>query len=80
MRHPGPIDLLLTDVVMPGLSGTALAERFTVVRPHARVLYMSGYAGDDLARRGVEEEGRQVLTKPFSADVLCSRVRESLDA
>jgi signal transduction histidine kinase len=51
VRHAGPIDLLLADVVMPGLAGPALAERFAVVRPQARVLLMSGYAGDDLARR-----------------------------
>jgi len=80
VRHPGPIDLLLTDVVMPGLSGPALADRFAVVRPHSRVLYISGYAGDDLARRGIEQEGRQVLAKPFSTHDLCARVRESLDA
>ena len=79
VRHPGAIDLLLTDVVMPGLSGPALAERFAVVRPHARVLYMSGYAGDDLVRRGVAQESPHVLTKPFSAEALCSRVRESLE-
>ncbi len=79
VRHPGTIDLLLTDVVMPGLSGPALAERFAVVRPHARVLYMSGYAGDDLVRRGVAQEGPHVLTKPFSAEALCARVRESLE-
>ena len=79
VRHPGTIELLLTDVVMPGLSGPALAERFAVVRPHARVLYMSGYAGDDLVRRGVARESPHVLTKPFSAEALCSRVRESLE-
>ncbi len=79
VRHPGTIDLLLTDVVMPGLSGPALAERFAVVRPHARVLYMSGYAGDDLVRRGVAQESPHVLTKPFSAEALCARVRESLE-
>ena len=80
VRHPGPIELLLTDVVMPGLSGPALAERFAVVRPHARVLYMSGYAGDDLVRRGVAQESPHVLTKPFNAEALCSRVRESLES
>ena len=56
VRHAGPIHLLLTDVVMPGLAGPALAERFAVVRPEARVLFMSGYAGDDLARRGLPED------------------------
>ena len=80
VRHPGTIELLLTDVVMPGLSGPALAERFAVVRPHARVLYMSGYAGDDLVRRGVAQESPHVLTKPFNAEALCSRVRESLES
>jgi nitrogen-specific signal transduction histidine kinase len=79
VRHPGAIELLLTDVVMPGLSGPALAERFAVVRPHARVLYMSGYAGDDLVRRGVARESPHVLAKPFSAEALCARVRESLE-
>ena len=79
VRHPGPINLLLADVVMPGLSGPALAERFAVVRPDARVLYMSGYAGDDLARRGVGQEGPPVLVKPFRPEDLCARVRESLD-
>jgi signal transduction histidine kinase/CheY-like chemotaxis protein len=79
VRHPGPIDLLLSDVVMPGFAGPALAERFAVVRPHARVLFMSGYAGDDLARRGVEDEASDVLPKPFTADALLRRVREALD-
>jgi nitrogen-specific signal transduction histidine kinase len=80
VRHPGAIDLLLADVVMTGLSGPALAERFAVVRPQARVLFMSGYAGDDLARRGIGQEVQQVLTKPFGAETLCARVRQSLDA
>ena len=55
--------------------GGALRRR----RPHARVLYMSGYAGDDLVRRGVAQESPHVLTKPFSAEALCARVRESLE-
>jgi signal transduction histidine kinase len=79
VRHAGPIHLLLTDVVMPGLAGPALAERFAVIRPHARVLFMSGYAGDDLARRGLEDDAAPVLTKPFTADLLGRRVREALE-
>jgi signal transduction histidine kinase len=78
VRHAGPIDLLLTDVVMSGLTGPALAERFTVVRPQAHVLFMSGYAGDDLARRGASEDGSRFLPKPFSAETLVRRVREAL--
>ncbi len=63
---------------MPGISGPALADRFNTVRPGARVLFMSGYAGDDLARRGVVEEA-DLIPKPFTADLLVRRVREVLD-
>jgi PAS domain S-box-containing protein len=80
VRHAGPIHLLLADVVMPGLAGPALAERFVVVRPYARVLFMSGYVGDDLARRGVADDTAQLLLKPFTPDVLGRRVREALDS
>jgi signal transduction histidine kinase len=79
VRHAGPIHLLLAEVVMPGLAGPALAERFAVVRPHARVLFISGYAGDDLARRGLDDEA-QFLPKPFTSDLLGRRVRETLDS
>ena len=79
VRHAGPIHVLLADVVMPGLAGPALAERFTVVRPQARVLFMSGYAGDDLARRGLPEDATHLVPKPFTADLLGRRVREALD-
>jgi len=79
VRHSGPIDLLLADVVMPGLAGPALSERFAVVRPHARVLFMSGYAADDLARHGLSDDAAQFLPKPFTQDLLARRVREALD-
>jgi signal transduction histidine kinase/ActR/RegA family two-component response regulator len=80
VRHPGPIHLLLSDLVMPGLAGPALAERFSVVRPHARILFMSGYAGEELARRGISEDAAPSLPKPFTQDQLGRRVREALDA
>jgi two-component system, cell cycle sensor histidine kinase and response regulator CckA len=80
VRHAGPIHLLLADVVMPGLAGPALAERFAVVRPYARVLFMSGYAGDDLARHGLADDVLQFVPKPFTADLLGRRVREVLDS
>jgi CheY-like chemotaxis protein len=79
VRHPGPIDLLVSDVVMPGLAGPALAERFRLVRPAIRVLFISGYEGDDLVRRGVSGEAVLFLPKPFTADELGRRVREALD-
>ncbi|HSD29929.1 MAG TPA: ATP-binding protein [Vicinamibacteria bacterium] len=79
VRHAGPIHVLLADVVMPGLTGPALAERFAVVRPETRILFMSGYAGDDLARRGVPEDALHLVPKPFTADLLGRRVREALD-
>jgi two-component system cell cycle sensor histidine kinase/response regulator CckA len=64
---------------MPGLPGPALAERFSVVRPQVRVLYMSGYTGDDLARHGLAEGVAAFVSKPFTADLLGRRVREALD-
>jgi signal transduction histidine kinase len=80
LRHPEPVHLLLADVVMPGLAGPALAERFAVLRPSARVLFMSGYAAEDLARRGVSGKAALFLPKPFTQDQLGGRVREALDA
>ena len=78
-RHAGPIHLLLADVVVPGLDGPALAERFAVVRPHARVLFMSGHAEEELARRGLADGAAHFLPKPFTPDLLARRVRAALD-
>jgi PAS domain S-box-containing protein len=79
-RHPGPIHLLLTDVVMPEISGPQLRQRLTSLRPRTRVLYMSGYTDEALGRHGVLEPGMFLLQKPFSIDVLGQKVREVLDA
>jgi CheY-like chemotaxis protein len=78
--HEGPIQLLLTDVVMPGASGRELARRLAELRPHARVLYMSGYTDDAIVRHGILERGLNYLQKPFTPAALARRVREVLDA
>jgi two-component system, cell cycle sensor histidine kinase and response regulator CckA len=78
--HPGPIDLLMTDVVMPQMSGRELADRLVERRPGLQVLYMSGHTDDTLVQHGVQEAGRAFIQKPFSMDELTRRVREVLDA
>jgi CheY-like chemotaxis protein len=78
-RHVGMIDLLLTDVVMPRMSGRALAEAITAERPEAKILFMSGYTDDAIIRHRVLEPGVHFLEKPFSPPVLASKVREVLD-
>ena len=77
--HDGAIDLLVSDVVMPGMLGKELAERLAGVRPDTRVLYMSGYAQPVLASQGTLEPGVALLEKPFTAADLLSAVRKRLD-
>jgi PAS domain S-box-containing protein len=69
-RHTGEIDVLLTDITMPGMNGPELAERLRVARPNLRVLYMSGYAGDAVQRHGVLSNGAAFVPKPFTPDSL----------
>ena len=78
-RHQGPLDLLLTDVVMPRMSGRELAERLAPVRPVVSVLYMSGYTDDAVIQHGVYSSGTAFLQKPFTPAALIQRVRETLD-
>jgi len=76
--HEGPIDLLLTDVVMPEMSGRELADRLLDVRRALKVLFMSGYTDDAIAHHGVLDPDTAFLEKPFSPDALVRKVREVL--
>ncbi|MCP4686270.1 MAG: PAS domain S-box protein [bacterium] len=78
--NEGPVHLLLTDVIMPGLNGKELYDRMSALVPNLKVLYFSGYAADIIADHGVLDEGISFLKKPFSVASLVSKVREVLDA
>ena len=78
-RHAGSIHLLVTDVVMPQMSGSELAQRLATLRPEMKVLYMSGYTDDAIVRHGVLASGIAFLSKPFTPDALALKVREVLD-
>jgi len=79
-RHKGAIDLLLTDVVMPGASGREVAQRLVLVRPEMGVLYMSGYTDDAMVVHNVLDGQTPFIQKPFTKDSLIRKVREVLDA
>ena len=80
LAHPGPIQLLVTDLVMPRAGGREVAERLGPARPESRVLFLSGYTDDALVRHGVLEAGVAFLHKPFTPTTLARKVREVLDA
>ncbi len=77
-RHTTRIDLLLSDVVMPGLSGPALAERLAATHPEMKVLCMSGYTDDSAVRHGVTDARFAFIQKPLTVDTLTKKVREVL--
>jgi len=78
--HSGPIHLLLTDVIMPGMNGRELAQRITASRGETRVLYMSGYSENTIAHNGTLDAGINLLQKPFTLPALRARVRQVLEA
>jgi CheY-like chemotaxis protein len=77
--HSQRIDLFLSDVVMPGESGPSVIQRLSADRPAAKVLFVSGYPGDDVSRRGIDEASFRFLAKPYSSEQLAQRVRQVLD-
>jgi CheY-like chemotaxis protein len=78
--HPDPVDLVLTDVVMPDMNGVRLVQQIHARFPDIKILYMSGYTDDAIARHGVLEPGINFICKPFGPAELAARIREVLDA
>jgi two-component system cell cycle sensor histidine kinase/response regulator CckA len=79
-KHQGPLDALLTDVVMPGMTGRELAGQIAARHPRIQILYMSGYTDDAIGRHGLHGQSWRLLQKPFTHDALVRHVREALQA
>ena len=80
LQSPQRVDLLITDIGLPGLNGRQVADAARVVRPDLKVLFMTGYAENAVAAQGILASGMQIITKPFAMDVLAKRIRELMDA
>ena len=78
--HDGEIHLVLTDVVMPGMSGREMVTKLVVERPRVKVIYLSGYADEAVTHHGELEHGSAFLQKPFRMSDLAHKVREVLDS
>jgi two-component system, cell cycle sensor histidine kinase and response regulator CckA len=78
-RSEGSIDLLVTDVILPGMDGAELARRAMELHPQLGVLFVSGYTDDEIVRRGLLDAGRPFLQKPFTPEALVSRITEVLE-
>jgi len=78
-EHKEPIHIMLTDVVMPGMSGRELANQLKALHPKMKVLYMSGYTDNAIVNHGVLDEGINYIQKPFTMNALTRKVREVLD-
>ena len=79
-QEPGDIQLMITDVVMPQMSGRELAERVVAERPSLRVLFMSGYTDDAIVRHGLLDDKLNFIQKPFDSATVARKVREVLDS
>jgi two-component system cell cycle sensor histidine kinase/response regulator CckA len=78
-KHRGPLDVLLTDVVMPGMTGLELAGQIVTLRPRIQILYMSGYTEDAIGHHGLQGQTSRLLQKPFTHDTLVRHIRDALD-
>jgi PAS domain S-box-containing protein len=79
-EYTDPIDLMLTDVIMPEMNGRELAKRIEVEKPELKIIFMSGYTGEEMRNRGVLEPGTNFIQKPFTPDALVDKVREVLNS
>ena len=77
---PDKIDMVVTDLIMPGMNGRELVQAIYQIRPGLKALYVSGYTEDEIVRRGLDDPRVDLLHKPFTADVLASKVRSALDS
>jgi DNA-binding NtrC family response regulator len=77
--YPGPIHVMLTDVVMPEMSGRELAQRMAVLRPHTAVIYMSGYTDEAVGQHGLLDAATHFLQKPFTSERLLTLLRHVLE-
>jgi CheY-like chemotaxis protein len=78
-QHPGPIHVVVTDMIMPGMSGPELFKRIKSLQAEIKVLYMSGYAANAVFNHDLLKEGRSYIQKPFTSDALLRKVREVLN-
>jgi two-component system, cell cycle sensor histidine kinase and response regulator CckA len=78
--HPGRLDLLMTDVVMPGMNGRELAMSLLAIQPHVKRLFMSGYTADVIAHQGMLDEGVHFIQKPFNKTELAEKIRHVLES
>jgi CheY-like chemotaxis protein len=78
-HYPHPIDMLLTDVIMPDINGKVLAEKILPIRPQLKIIFISGYPNETIAKHGVVDSGTIFLQKPFTASQLAQQVRVALD-